>query len=65
MRLSTEFFLKIIRVVRQFTVAWVSVLISMLLTLCVAADYVAAGGEDYDLFTDNCIHAANRMMELN
>ena len=29
------------------------------------ADYVAAGGPDYNLITDNCMHAVARMMALN
>jgi hypothetical protein len=28
-------------------------------------DYVRAGGVNYNLFLDNCIHACTRMMQLN
>ena len=28
-------------------------------------DYVDAGGSNYNLRTDNCLHAASRMMNLN
>lgn len=29
------------------------------------ADYIRAGGKNYNLFSDNCHHASKRMMKLN